>query len=493
MEIIAKEKVVEELKKIVGNEHVSTAQVDLYYYSHDMTENEPSWPDFVVMPDSVEEIQGVLRLANKEKIPVVPFTAGGNVGGLTLPLKGGIILDLRRMNRIIEFNEEDRYIIVEPGFNFGDLRRFLDKEAPHLWYGFPGCPPSTSVMSNALLDGFGYGQNSTGMNHEGTTGLEVVLPTGEVVKIGSCAVSPYWFSRAPLPDLAGLFFSWQGATGVVTKIGVQLWPRYPFTQGKMLIVTGIQPACRLTRKIGQTRIGEASLSPYDIMQVLDSGKTQAPTSREVGTQAKTLFADNRISGTYDRPPGPDKFTVSCHVDADTEDQMKAAMALINVIIKEELKDTEYIEMPEMPFDRTDYPMRGGLGIYVGGLTWVGSMGPTSQWEKGLERVLPIFDKYRLLRILGLVCFKGAHYGMFRSIIGYNKGDPDEVERVKKCMRELLMATLDSGFVPYKAPQWAVEEIMKRGDPNFVELMRRVKTMLDPNNIMNPGRYGDTGI
>jgi FAD/FMN-containing dehydrogenase len=82
--------------------------------------------------------------------------------------------------------------------------------------------------------------------------------------------------------------------------------------------------------------------------------------------------------------------------------------------------------------------------------------------------------------------------MFRSVIGYNKGDSDEVERVSKCIRELLGVTLDNGFIPYKAPYWAVEEIMRRGDPNWVELLKRVKMTLDPNNIMNPGRFGDIG-
>ena len=218
MEIMAKEKVVEELKKIVGDEHVSTSRADLYSYSHDMTEHEPSRPDFIVMPDCVEEVQGVLRLANREKIPVIPFTGGVNVGGLTLPLHGGIVLDLRRMNRVIEVNEEDRYIIVEPGFSFGDLKRLLDKEYPHLWYGFPAAPGSSSVMSNALLDGFGSDHNSMGINHEHTNGLEVVLPTGEVVKIGSCAVSPTGSAALLSLILPGFSFLGRGLPGWLPRL-----------------------------------------------------------------------------------------------------------------------------------------------------------------------------------------------------------------------------------------------------------------------------------
>ncbi len=81
--------------------------------------------------------------------------------------------------------------------------------------------------------------------------------------------------------------------------------------------------------------------------------------------------------------------------------------------------------------------------------------------------------------------------MLRSIVSYNKNDPDEAERAKNCMREILAIALDTGFIPYKAPCWAVKEMMRRGDPNWVGLLTRVKRILDPKNIMNPGRFGDT--
>lgn len=471
MELKVKDKMMEELAKIVGPEYVTSARVELYNYSQDMTENEPAWPDFVVMPEKVEEVQEILRLANKEKVPVIPRTAGANIGGLTIALRGGIILDLRRMNRVIDFNEEDRYIVVEPGFTFGDLRRFLDKNCPHLWYSFPAAPPSTSVTSNAMLMGFGYLMNVQGGNYDNTNGMEVVLPTGEVVKIGSCAVSPYWFARAPLPDLAGLFFGWEGGTGVVTKIAVQLWPRYPLQERKVLITTGVRPTFPFMRKIGQMRVCDGvSAFPFDPL-------------------AMRMRGEERTAGTYDRPSGPDMFAITLMTDADTEDELKARAALRDVIIREEFKGTEYTEMPAEQVEVRDFPIRGTIET-LGGVTWVGTLGPTSQWAKAMENVLPVFDKYRLMRIVATCCFRGGHYGMFRPIVGFNKGDPEEVERVQKFMKEALNVALDAGFIPYKAPWWAVDELERRGDPNWVNLMARVKKMLDPNNIMNPGRYGE---
>jgi FAD/FMN-containing dehydrogenase len=491
MEVEVKEKVLVELEKIVGVEHVTASRPDLYSYSQDMTENEPAWPDFVVMPDSVEEIQEVLRLANREKIAIIPYTGGDNVGGLTIPLKGGIILDLRRMNRLIEFNEEDRYIVVEPGFNFGDLRRLFNKKYPHLWYSFPGAPGSSSLISNAMLNGFGRLTNVVGTNADNINGLEVVLPTGEVVKIGSCSVTDSWCNLAPLPGLAGLFLGWQGTTGVVTKISLQLWPKHPLKQIKNLAITGIRPTCTLAHKLGQTRICEI-IECWSFEWAQPDEDTTTSFQNEAERQLRVYSpSEERTVATCDRPPGPDVHGLVIKLAADSEDELKAKLALLDVYIKQELKDTQFTELPGYfgPAEEEDLPATGSEPL--GGLTWIGTMGPTSRWAEALEKIYPIYDKYRLRRAAIMVPFRGGHYGMLRMVEQFYKGDPDEVERVRKCMREIMLAALDTGFVPYKAPYWAVEEMMKRGDPNWVELLARVKKMLDPNNIMNPGRYGDT--
>jgi FAD/FMN-containing dehydrogenase len=365
-----KEKTRAELEEIVGCENVTTSRPDLYNYSQDMTENEAAWPDFVVMPGSVEEVRAVLRLANREKIAVVPYTYGDNVGGLTLPLKGGIILDLRRMNRLIEFNEEDRYIVVEPGFNFGDLRRLFNEKYPHLWYSFAGAPATTSLTSNALLNGFGRLTNIVGTNADNINGMEVVLPTGELVRLGSCAVTSSWCNRPPLPDLIGLFLGWQGATGVVTKISLQIWPKYPFKQTRTLIITGIRPVCTLARKLGQTRICEI-VECWSFERAQTDADTAEVFQSEEERQLRVYSpGEERKAATCDRPPGPDKLGLVIKVAADSEDELKAKLALLDVYVKAELKDMPFEELPKSlgPAEEEDLPAAGGVPL--GGLTWV---------------------------------------------------------------------------------------------------------------------------
>ena len=99
------DKVYEELCEIVGKEYVSNAKEDRFIYSRDQGVQTPHEPDYVVLPKMVEEVQKILLLANKEKIPIVPMGGGLVLSGLTIPLKGGIVLDMKRMNKIIEINE----------------------------------------------------------------------------------------------------------------------------------------------------------------------------------------------------------------------------------------------------------------------------------------------------------------------------------------------------------------------------------------------------
>jgi len=220
-----KSTVVAELEKIVGSEFVSTNQADLYIYSYDLTFADSNWPNMVVLPQTLEELKAIISVANKEKVPVTPYITGGNVGGLAIPLEGGIILDLKRMNRILGVSETNMYALVEPGVTFGQIKAYLDKNHPTLMYTYAFSPPSTGVISNALVQGLDNLSFRYGAASHWVSGLEVLLATGEVVRIGSCSASNTWQAIVPFPELDGLFLGWQGTTGIVTKMAVNLWPK----------------------------------------------------------------------------------------------------------------------------------------------------------------------------------------------------------------------------------------------------------------------------
>jgi FAD/FMN-containing dehydrogenase len=199
------EKIYDELVKIVGPQYVSNQTEERFIYARDPGTMKARRPDLVVMPNATEEVRQIVLLANREGIPIVPMGGGLVLSGLTRALKGGILVDMKRMNRILEVNESGRYALVEAGTSQGMLQAYLQKHHPKLKHSIPDAPPIATLAGNILIHGSGHLSQAAGFHSDMLNGLEAVLPTGEIVRIGSCSTSPYWFGRAPLPDLAGLF------------------------------------------------------------------------------------------------------------------------------------------------------------------------------------------------------------------------------------------------------------------------------------------------
>jgi FAD/FMN-containing dehydrogenase len=477
LEAAVKTGVVDALGKIVGREFASTHQSDLYIYSQDMTQAEPSWPDIVVLPKSAEEIQAIMRLANKEKIPVTPYIAGGNIGGLTIPLKGGIVLDLKRMDRILEVSETDMYAVIEPGVTFGHMKAYLEKHHPNLVYTYAFSPPSTGVLSNALAQGLDSLSYRYGAASNWVSGLEVVLPTGEVVKIGSCAVSNTWQAFVPFPELAGLFLGWQGTTGVVTKMAVSLWPKPKYATAVTSLLMDLESAYELLRALSRTRI------PDDIVGISFPFAQMEELARE--SQVKVSLYPAKARG-----PDDPEYIITAEITGHTENELNAKVEVIEKVVREELKDVKLIGPQASPSTNALLPMQM-LGVLCsgGGLTWVGTYGPMSNWLETAKKGCILQDKYGISRSCYTRVMNEGHFVALRWMIPFNKEDPEMVKRIQAMCSEQLEMVIDNGFIPYKTPFWAIRKLEERAGPTWVELHQRVKKMLDPNNIMNPGRWG----
>ena len=178
-----------------------------------------------ILPASVKQIRAILRIANEHRIPLWPISRGKNFGyGGAAPLApGSVVLDLQRLNRILEVDEKHAYAVIEPGVSFFDLYEHLRARKSRLWMSVPGHGLG-SVVGNALERGFGftpYGDNASKL-----CGLEVVLPSGDLVRTGMGAMSnsktwrhyPYGFG----PHWDPLFV--QSNFGVVTQAGIWLMP-----------------------------------------------------------------------------------------------------------------------------------------------------------------------------------------------------------------------------------------------------------------------------
>ena len=124
----------------------------------------------------------------------------------------------------------------------------------------------------------------------------------------------------------------------------------------------------------------------------------------------------------------------------------------------------------------------------GGMTWVGSYGPASRWAKGVDLCFEILEAEGFPPILVSRPMQGGHFWVLRFILHFDRKAPKDMERVRRTLSRLADSLLDLRYIPYKAPAWAVQKIRERDQHGFFMLMEKIKQCLDPNGILNPGRW-----
>jgi glycolate oxidase len=465
--------IITELADIVGEKYVSDQPEMQFLYHYDFITAEPEGKcDIVIMPNSAEEVQNIVKLANEYKIPIVPWVSGINFGSLATPRRGGIVVDLRRLNRVLDVNENDMYAVVEGGITWADLQGYLEKNHPNLRAGVTWSPPGTGVVPSCLC----YGMFDLGMiggsGAEFLNGLEAVLGSGELVKIGSCSISKHWYGRQPLPDLAGLFIGWEGTTGIVTKAAIKLWPKLPFNE----VFTGA--TLRMEEGIPvMLKLAKAGLGIIDIV-VVNLGWSQSVQN----LNEKSVPKDAIKGGMPD-------FVCIIATQAYTAKQHEAQCEAIIDICKEgkiqlmsREQGVEAIDAPPTQVWGCWNFSRGGGGEWIGSYC---STGDIVNYYNAAREVCLRHDKPP--QFYSRIMF-GGHYCVARTNINFNKNDPKEIEDARNLLKEIHeeVSQID-GAIMYKSPKWAYQTHKENIFPATGELIEKIRQLLDPNKIMNPGQ------
>jgi glycolate oxidase len=243
------------LTEIVGPAYVLEGPGDVLAYEYDAS-NFTAAPDLVVLPANADEAAGVLRVASRYRAPVIPRGAGTGIAGGALPIVGGIVVALTRMNRILSVDLDNRVAVVEPGVTNIDITRAV---AAH---GFFYAPDPSSQYASSI--GGNVGHNSGGphtiaygvtTNH--VLGLEVVLASGERVRTGAAGPD------APGIDLTGLVVGGEGTLGLVTRIWVRLLRRREAVATLLAIFGDLDRASEAVTAIIGRGIGPVALEMLD--------------------------------------------------------------------------------------------------------------------------------------------------------------------------------------------------------------------------------------
>jgi len=485
----------------------------------------------ILRPSSKEEVQECLRTANRFRVALYPISSGKNWGyGSAVPARDRTaILDLGRMNRIVDFSEKLAYVTVEPGVTQRQLQEFLKKENSRLWMDATGSSPLSSLIGNTMERGFGHTPYGDHFAH--SCGLEVVLPTGECIETG--------FSRFPNsqtgplhrwgvgPSLDGLFS--QSNFGVVTRMTVWLMPAPEYFQAfffrcdrerQLGAVIDELSRLRLTGALQSTvhvgndykvlaglqqypweeTNGATPLSPESMEKFrakrnlglwngsggLYGTKVQVGESRRLiraalkGKVDRLSFLDDRLLALSVRFAKPVKFFTGWDL-SDLLKVLRPLYGLLQGIPSERPLESAYWRK-RSPIPESMDPDRDGCG-----LLWFAPILPAAGEHVAMVRaaVTEILYAAGFEPMISFSLMNGRAIACVISI-SYDRAAPGEDRRAMSCYENLVARVNAMGYHSYRL---GIQSMAEMDMPeSYGALIRTIKDAVDPAGILSPGRY-----
>jgi glycolate oxidase len=450
--------VIKELAAVVGPENILTSPEERWCYAYDATDL-AAVPDLVVFPGSEAEISAILRLANQQRFPVVPRGTGTGRAGGSVPVAGGVVLVLTRLNRILEINAADLVAVVEPGVITG----YLKAEVAKLGLYYPPDPGSADYCTlggNVATGAGGPTAVQYGVTRDYVLGLSVVLPTGEVIETGTRTMK-----GVVGYDLTHLFLGSEGTLGVITRIVLKLVP---------------QPAARQTLAAGFGTLAAATVAVGEILQA-----RLTPTALEF--MDSVTLACIREMLPFAVPPRVAALLLLA-VEGHPRDVEARAAAMARLCRQHGARLVLRARSPEeaerlwearraiSPAAFKVKPRKISEDVAV----------PLSAIPALVAGVQELAQRYGL----PILCYGHAGDGNIHLNVMYDQEVAVERQAAPQAVRDIfvlvrrLQGTLsgEHGVGLTKAPYLGMEL-----SPAAIALQRRLKTAFDPNNIMNPGK------
>ena len=457
-------KIKQSLKEIVGEENFTDSLIDLIAYSKDASEHQHR-PDAAMWPVSTEQVVDIMKLANQEKFPVVARGAGTSLAGLAVAERGGLILDLGRMDKIIDINIEDRLAVVQPGVIYADLDRAL---SPYGFF-FPPDPASGSVATlggNVATNAGGIKGAKYGTTKDDVLALETVLPDGRVMRTGTkCMKSSSGY------DLTKLLVGSEGTLGVITEITLRVNPKLPMSSTAMATFDTLEDGGQAISEIMYSGIIPSALELVDKQSLVAINQN---TDLELPEVEIMLVAET------------DGYTKE-----ETEFQMKKIMAIFRKNNATTVRHADESKGGAMALWTARKSAYGVVARFNNNLFVEDLAVPMSKIPEMLRFISDLAKKHDLL----IPTVGHAGDGNLHPVICFDGTDPDQVKRVEEASEELFKKVVElggtltgeHGIGLAKAPYMGLEH-----DEISMDMMRSIKQLFDPNNILNPGKMGLEG-
>jgi len=466
-EIKNKTKIVSKLAEIVGENNVSTKNIDILAYTKDSTLIAFNWtlqgkiaglPDIITWPETVEQISEILKLANKEKIPVIPYAEGSGVVGGALAIRGGIILDMKKFNKVLEINDKDLTVTAQTGINGMNLERFLNDKG----YTTGHIPQSLYTSSlGGWIAHRAAGQFSTkyGKIEDIVMGMEIVLPQGDIINFKPIA-------RASTgPQFDKLFIGGEGTLGIVTKATLKIWP----SPEKRTLISYAFPtfedSLEATRQILRQQIYPAVMRIYDA----DETFRHFGHIEKAKNKVMVVFVCEGIGRLVDLEEQITKETCEKNNGVECGDEP------VEHWFETRFKVTDTSSTPtfQLVFDT----------IEIGFL-----------WDKAADMYHSVIEATKKVKGMVMITAHVSHFypngvGFYFTFAGVPPKELTDLEFYQEVWDTVIKTVEDCGGsfghhhgVGINRSKWMPVEWGKSFDT-----LKKIKKLLDPNNILNPGK------
>lgn len=448
-----------EFKGIVGPGAWLDRKEELACYAYDAF-TEEAVPEAVIFPKTTEEVSQLMAVASKYKIPVTGRGAGTSVCGAPVPVRHGLVVCFSKMDRIIEVNVRDRYVIVEPGVVNADVQKAL---AP-LGFFYPPDPGSintSTIGGNIAQNAGGPRCLKYGVTMDYVLGLEAVLASGKVVQFGSRNVKDVTGYK-----MSSLFCGSEGTLGLVTRAILKVAPLPEAVKTIMVTFRDLDDSARAVTDIIGSGILPAAMELMDRLTL-------------------NAIEDNAAMGLDREAAGSllievDGMKEACHREAE--------------MIIEKVKANHAVRIQESasPADRERLwtARRSAYGVFAKLAPDIISEDvtvPVSRVPEMIRRITAITDKHGLR--VGVLAHAGD--GNMHPMIPADKSNPEEWDRVTRAFDEIFQAAADldgtlSGEHGIGLAKSAFLPLVMNQDS--IDLMKTIKQAVDPHNILNPGKF-----
>jgi (+)-pinoresinol hydroxylase len=489
-------RVIDAWRDIVGGEWVFTSAEDvaLYRDAYSPYRDEPDErvASAAVAPATLEQVQSVVRVANQYRVPLYAISTGRNLayGGSAPVYSGSVVLDLKRLNRVLEVNEANAYALVEPGVSYFDLYEHITRANLDVWIDPPD-PGWGSVIGNAL-DGGGGWTAAPFRDHFGAhCGMEVVLASGEVVRTGMGALpdSKSWqhnrWGFGPWVD--GLFR--QGNMGIVTKMGFHLMPRPDAVQSATV----------------QTTRDEDVVPMLDTMNLLENQHVVNGSTQLFGGLRPPGAAPGAVAWTITLPIyGPEK-VVRAQMEYAREKFAKIAGLRFTEgeLFRTPLDAATLSRVRKVSFGVPDLSTFGMLGRnpanpsppggHIGFSPIIPRTGEAVlEYSRFYRDNLPAVSEGGTLRFQGPVFMTNWDRTLVAMIMFPIGHDKVMNAKMRAAFEKWVTLAAARGWAEYRAPAVFQDMVAKTYSYNnnaLTRLRETIKDAVDPNGILSPGRYG----